>query len=268
MNVVDSSAWLEYFADGPNAGHFATAIEDTEELLVPAITLLEVFKRVSQQRSETVALTCIAAMRAGQVVDLDATLAVQAARFGLQYKLPLADSIVYATARAGDAVAGGLRLARPLARLRPRRPMAVGRGPARAVRAGAVRGGFGAGDAQLLAGYPHLLEVLEDLRRHAVREVDQAVVVMDVHAADVLAVQARLVGDGADDVAGLHAMRVADLDAEGLEAGLCVARRAFACGTDFPLVLRRGAGRAGFMCGGGLLAGVGFAVPMRDHRSL
>lgn len=104
MNVVDSSAWLEYFADGPNAGHFARAIEHPDELLVPSITLLEVFKRIAQQRDEAVALQYVAVMRQSPVVELDATLALHAAALGLRYKLPLADSIVYATARAAGAV--------------------------------------------------------------------------------------------------------------------------------------------------------------------
>lgn len=99
MNVVDSSAWLEYFADGPNAGHFAAAIEDTSALVVPSITLLEVFKCISRQRDETTALQYIAVMQQGQVVALDAALALRAATLGLRHALPLADSIIYATAR-------------------------------------------------------------------------------------------------------------------------------------------------------------------------
>jgi toxin FitB len=100
MNVVDSSAWLEYFADGPNAAQFANAIEDTAALVVPAITLLEVFKRISQQHDEATALKYVAVMQQGRVVDLDAALALRAAALGLRHKLPLADSIIYATARS------------------------------------------------------------------------------------------------------------------------------------------------------------------------
>ncbi|MGH8190252.1 MAG: type II toxin-antitoxin system VapC family toxin [Rhodanobacteraceae bacterium] len=103
MNVVDSSAWLEYFADGPNAKHFAGVIEKPDELLVPSITLLEVFKRVCQQRDEFAALKYVAAMRQSLVVDLDASLALRAVTLGRLHKLPLADSILYATARAADA---------------------------------------------------------------------------------------------------------------------------------------------------------------------
>ena len=104
MNVVDSSAWLEYFADGPNAARFAAAIENQGKLLVPSITLLEVFKRISQQRDDSVALQYIAVMQQGAVVDLDADLALRAAVLGQQHKLPLVDSIIYATAQRAKAL--------------------------------------------------------------------------------------------------------------------------------------------------------------------
>ncbi len=98
-NVVDSSAWLEYFADAPNAGYFAPPIEAPSTLVVPSITLLEVFKRLLQQRSESDALQAVAVMQQGQVVNLDAPLALSAAKLGVERKLPLADSIIMATAR-------------------------------------------------------------------------------------------------------------------------------------------------------------------------
>lgn len=104
MNVVDSSAWLEYFADGPNAKYFAKVIEEPDELLVPSITLLEVFKRISQQRDEPTALQYVAVMRQSAVAELDAELALHAAALGLRHKLPLADSVVYATAQATGAL--------------------------------------------------------------------------------------------------------------------------------------------------------------------
>ncbi len=103
MNVVDSSGWLEYFADAPNAGFFSVAIENTGELIVPAISLFEVFKRVLQQRGEDHALQASAAMHQGRMVDLDAALAVEAARLSATLKLPMADSIILATARAHGA---------------------------------------------------------------------------------------------------------------------------------------------------------------------
>ena len=104
MNVVDSSAWLEYFANGPNAGFFAPAVEKTSELLVPSLTLYEVFKRVSTQRGEGPALQAVAVMQQGTVVDLDGTLAIAAARMSAEHRLPMADIIILATAHARDAV--------------------------------------------------------------------------------------------------------------------------------------------------------------------
>ena len=103
MNVVDSSAWLAYFADDRNANEFANPIENVEELLVPSITLTEVFKCIMRQGEEGSALQAIAHMKQGKVVSLDGTLAIDAAVFGLNLKLPLADSIIYATTKKFNA---------------------------------------------------------------------------------------------------------------------------------------------------------------------
>ena len=99
-NVVDSSAWLAYFANEPSAADFAPAIEAVDRLVVPAVCLLEVFTIVARQRGEGDALQAVAVMQQGLVVDLDGALALSAARVGLDHRLPLADSIVYATARS------------------------------------------------------------------------------------------------------------------------------------------------------------------------
>lgn len=104
MNLVDSSGWLEYFADADHAGFFAPAILETEQLIVPTLALLEVFKRVLQQRGEGAALQAVALMRQGRVVELDAGLALSAARLGVQHRLALADSVIYATARCFNAL--------------------------------------------------------------------------------------------------------------------------------------------------------------------
>jgi predicted nucleic acid-binding protein len=99
MNVVDSSAWLEYFADGPNASSYAKPIEATRSLIVPTLSLFEVFKRVSQQRSEDDALRAIAIMEQGQVVDLDRATALEAARLSILHGIAMADSVMLATAQ-------------------------------------------------------------------------------------------------------------------------------------------------------------------------
>lgn len=103
MNVVDSSGWLEYFAEGPNAKFFSSAIENTQALLVPAICILEVFKKILKERGEAEALEKIAYMHEGKIIDLDASLAMLAAKLGATLGLPLADSVVLATARAHHA---------------------------------------------------------------------------------------------------------------------------------------------------------------------
>ncbi len=103
MNVVDSCGWLEYFADGANADFFAPAIEATTELLVPTLTLFEVFKRILQQRTEADALRAIALMRQGRLIELSDTLALGAARLSHEMRLPLADSIILYLARRHDA---------------------------------------------------------------------------------------------------------------------------------------------------------------------
>lgn len=98
-NVVDSSGWLEYLIDSGRARLFAPAIEDTASLIVPVICLYEVFKKVLRERGENEALQVASVMRSGTVVDLDASLAMEAARL----KLPLADSVIYATAMRHQA---------------------------------------------------------------------------------------------------------------------------------------------------------------------
>jgi predicted nucleic acid-binding protein len=103
VNVVDSSAWLEYFGDGENAAEFASAIETPETLAVPALTVYEVFKRTCQIKDEAGALEAIAVMLQGRVVDLNGSLAVEAARLSLETGLAMADSVILATARSEDA---------------------------------------------------------------------------------------------------------------------------------------------------------------------
>jgi predicted nucleic acid-binding protein len=103
MNVVDSSGWLEYFADGSNADFFASAIEDATRLIVPTISLYEVFKRALLQQGEDEALQFVANMMQGDVIALDARIALNAARISANMKLPMADSVILATAQAYDA---------------------------------------------------------------------------------------------------------------------------------------------------------------------
>ena len=103
MNIVDSSGWLEYFAEVENAWFFAAAIEDTAQLIVPAICIYEVFKRLIAQIGENAALINIGDMHQGEIADLTAPIALQAAKLATERKLAMADAIILATARAYDA---------------------------------------------------------------------------------------------------------------------------------------------------------------------
>jgi predicted nucleic acid-binding protein len=104
VNVVDSSGWIEYLSGGPNAAFFRKPIEDQDALLVPALSLFEVYRHLVRHLGRDDALTVVAAMRQGTVIDLDDRLAMDAAELSLACKLALADSIMLATARAHGAV--------------------------------------------------------------------------------------------------------------------------------------------------------------------
>ncbi|TET65907.1 MAG: type II toxin-antitoxin system VapC family toxin [Candidatus Aminicenantes bacterium] len=104
MNIVDSSGWLAYFADELNAKHFLTPLKDTPSLVVPSVTIYEVFKVVLRESGENEALQAIAAMHRGTVMDLTAQLAIAASKLSLEHALPMADSIILATAKAFDAI--------------------------------------------------------------------------------------------------------------------------------------------------------------------
>jgi predicted nucleic acid-binding protein len=103
MNVVDSSGWLEYFGQGSNGEFFAPAIKASAQLVVPTISMYEVYKRIILQRDEEEALSAIAWMTVGLVADLTQEIALTAADLSVEHKLPMADSIILATARTHHA---------------------------------------------------------------------------------------------------------------------------------------------------------------------
>ena len=104
MNIVDSSGWLEYFAEGSNADFFAPAIEDTKNLLVPVICIYEVFKKLLLQSGISEAQTHVSDMKQGKIIEIDESLVLSAAKLSADLKLPMADSLILATARANDAI--------------------------------------------------------------------------------------------------------------------------------------------------------------------
>ena len=103
MNILDSSAWLEYFTDSKNAGNFAKIIENTGALVVPTITIYEVFKKILQKQNRKKALESIAHMKQGKVIDLNLNLTMDAVKLSMKFNLPMADSIILATAQHYNA---------------------------------------------------------------------------------------------------------------------------------------------------------------------
>lgn len=104
MNLVDSSGWLEYLADGKNAKLFAPAIENTDELIVSTINIYEVYKKVLAEKDDNTAIQVAGLMQQAKVIDVTPSLAIQAAIFSYEFKIPMAVSIIYATARMNDSV--------------------------------------------------------------------------------------------------------------------------------------------------------------------
>ena len=104
MNIVDSSGWLEYFSGGPNSNHFVFPLQDPSSLIVPVITLYEVFKVVLRESGESEALQVVAAMQKGKAIDLTTSIAINAWKLSLKYSLPMADSIILSTAQTHECI--------------------------------------------------------------------------------------------------------------------------------------------------------------------
>jgi predicted nucleic acid-binding protein len=104
VNLVDSSGWLEFLANAPGADFFAPAIEEVDRLLVPQICILEVVRLIHRQRGEEAAIRILTQMKQGRVVVLTDSIILSAARLAQEHRLPLADSVILATARAYGAV--------------------------------------------------------------------------------------------------------------------------------------------------------------------
>ncbi|MCH7724171.1 MAG: type II toxin-antitoxin system VapC family toxin [Bacteroidetes bacterium] len=104
MNLVDSSGWLEYFADGKNAKFFTPVIEDTKKLIVSAINLYEIFKKILKEKDENSALQAIALMQQANVVEVNASIAISAAKISYDKNILMTDSLIYTTARLFNAI--------------------------------------------------------------------------------------------------------------------------------------------------------------------
>ena len=97
MNIVDSSGWLEYFSGGPNADKYEKPLSELDKLIVPTVCIYEVFKVVLREKDENSALQAIALMQQSKVVDLNTEISMHAAKISLEYKIPMADSIILST---------------------------------------------------------------------------------------------------------------------------------------------------------------------------
>jgi toxin FitB len=101
--LVDSSGWVEFMGDGPLAEKFAPYFEREERLLVPAIVLYEVYKKLLSAQGSTAADRFLSAALRARVVPIDERLALLAARISLDRRLAMADAMIYATALAAGA---------------------------------------------------------------------------------------------------------------------------------------------------------------------
>jgi predicted nucleic acid-binding protein len=104
MNLVDSSGWLEYLTDSKNAKLFAPIIEEIDELLVSPINIYEIYKKVLIEKDENFALQVVGLMQQAEIIEVSSSIAIQAAKFSYKNKIPMADSIIYTTARMNDAI--------------------------------------------------------------------------------------------------------------------------------------------------------------------
>jgi toxin FitB len=104
MNLVDSSGWLEYLTDGKNAKHFAPAIEKTDELIVSTINIYEIYKKILSEKDEDAAIQVAGLMQQAKVIEVNSAIAIQAAKLSFMQKIPMADSLIYITARQKSAI--------------------------------------------------------------------------------------------------------------------------------------------------------------------
>lgn len=104
MNLVDTSGWLEYFANSKNATLFAPAIEKTEDLIVSTINIYEMYKKILIEKDEYTAILVISLMKQAKVIEVNSEIAIQAAKLSFEKKIPMADSLIYVTAKLNNAI--------------------------------------------------------------------------------------------------------------------------------------------------------------------
>lgn len=103
--LIDSSAWIEFFGAGHKANKLERFLKPPHKIVLPTIVSYEVYKKIKSTKSETTAVMLLVQMEkvSHEIVPFNQELAIAAADIGLEYKIPMADAIVYATARSADA---------------------------------------------------------------------------------------------------------------------------------------------------------------------
>jgi toxin FitB len=104
MNLVDSSAWIEYFIGSELSLNFVEVIENFEELIVPGIVIFEVYKYILRERNEDYANEAYNFMLNGKIIPLTAKISKNAASMSIKHKLPMADSIIYTIAHLFNSI--------------------------------------------------------------------------------------------------------------------------------------------------------------------
>lgn len=104
MNIVDTSGWIAFLNDEANADIFAEPIGNIRKLFVPTICMYEIFKFVKLKEGEMEAIKISAQLKQGQVLPLTETIALEAANISINYKLAMADSLIYASAKIANAI--------------------------------------------------------------------------------------------------------------------------------------------------------------------
>lgn len=104
MIVIDSSLWLEYFIDSPLSDFIESLFEKPHQIIIPTIIITEVYKKILNEWNDSIANELCSQLKVFNIFELDFVTATTAAKSGKEFKLPLADSIIYATTLVFDAV--------------------------------------------------------------------------------------------------------------------------------------------------------------------
>ena len=101
--LIDTCGWIEWLTNGILVDKFTPYFKQPSGIIVPTVLQYELYKWVCRERSETEAQSIIAVTQQSQVIPLDTSLALLAAKLASQYRLSMADALIYATAQLNKA---------------------------------------------------------------------------------------------------------------------------------------------------------------------